>query len=112
MSKTYEGLSGGTYPNTPGYKSPGTSQEAAAAMKKQAANLRDLVEAAFFEAGPTGLTPDEVALKLNKSVLAIRPRITELGPMHFNKIERTGERRNNTSGMRAAVWRTKLGDKR
>lgn len=105
MSRTAEGLG---YPDHPGFKEEGTSRDAAGAMKREAENLRDLVLAAIDGAGPRGLTPDEVALRLNRSVLAIRPRLTELGPKHFDKIERTGERRWNASGMKAAVWRKKL----
>jgi hypothetical protein len=97
----------GHYPSQPGWKAEGTSQEAASAMEKTAGNLRDLVLAALEAAGPTGLTADDVAAKLNKSVLAIRPRLTELGPKHFDKIERTGERRKNQSGLKASVWRAK-----
>ena len=95
------------YPESPGYREPTTSKDAADAMKKQAANLRALVFAAIAASGPRGLTADEVAEKLNNSVLGIRPRLTELGPKHFNKIERTGERRKNQSGLKAAVWRTR-----
>ena len=94
-----------TYPSAPGFKAEGTSRDAAHAMKKHAANLRDLVIAAIRESGPSGLTADDVAVKLNRSVLSIRPRLVELGPKHFNKIERTGERRKNISGLKAAVWR-------
>ena len=104
MIRTAEGL---RYPDTPGFKELTTSRDAADVMKREAENLRDLVLAAIDGSGPRGLTADEVALRLNKSVLAIRPRLTELGPRHFDKIERTGERRWNSSGMKAAVWRIK-----
>jgi hypothetical protein len=95
------------FPQSPGFKSYGTSSDAASAMKRESANLRALVLAVLEQSGPRGLTADEVALKLNKSVLAIRPRLTELGPKHFNRIEPTGERRHNGSGLKAAVWRVK-----
>jgi len=95
------------YPATPGFSEPTTSKDSAAAMKTQAANLRALVLAALSSAGPVGLTADEIADKLNQSVLSIRPRVTELGPKHFNRIERTGARRRNISGQAAAVWRVK-----
>jgi hypothetical protein len=93
------------YPISPGYRAEGTSRDAAGAMKREAANLRTLVLAVLEESGPRGLTADEAAGKLNMTPFAIRPRFTELGPRHFNKIERTGERRWNASRTKAACWR-------
>jgi predicted ArsR family transcriptional regulator len=51
------------------------------------------------------MTADEIAGRLNRSVLAIRPRVTELFKM--GKIEDTGQRRANASGRRAVVWRAR-----
>ena len=95
------------YPDVPRFSETMTPRDAATAIERQAANLRDLVLAVLIEAGRFGLTADEVALRLNKSVLAIRPRLTELGPKHFGRLERTGERRRNASGLNAAVWRVR-----
>lgn len=50
-------------------------------------------------------TADEVASELGETVLAIRPRITEL--VKAELIYDTGERRDNTSGRRAKVWRAR-----
>lgn len=108
MSRTYEGLSFDPYGDLPGFKEPMTSRDAAIAMRREAANIRALVFAAISAAGPGGLSADEVALKLNRSVLSVRPRLTELGPKHLDKIEKTGKRRTNLSGMYAAVWRERL----
>ena len=110
MSRIAEHYLGDQYPNAPGFKADGTSRDAAGAMKKEAANLRALVMAVLEQSGSRGLTSDEAAEKLNMSVLAIRPRFTELGPKHFNKIERTGERRWNVSGLKAACWRIRRVD--
>ena len=96
------------YPKTPGFKEHTTSRDAADQMKRSAENLRGLVLAAYAEAGTSGLTADEVAAKLDMSPFAVRPRVTELGPKHFDKLEKTGERRRNGSGMKAAVWRAKV----
>jgi hypothetical protein len=91
-----------SYPHSPGWKSPDTSRDAAHAMHGSAKILRDRVLAAIKrEAG----TADEVAGRLGESILSVRPRLSELARM--DKIERTGERRQNASGMNAAVWRTK-----
>lgn len=52
------------------------------------------------EHGPS--TADEIALRLNESVLSIRPRITELA--YAGILFNTGFRRRNVSGRRAIVW--------
>jgi predicted ArsR family transcriptional regulator len=52
---------------------------------------------------PSGLTADEIAAKLDESVLAVRPRVSEL--FHAGLIEKTGERRRNESGLNAHVWK-------
>jgi predicted ArsR family transcriptional regulator len=54
---------------------------------------------------PGGATADEVAKDLNLSVLSVRPRVSELN--RTGKIEQTGGRRKNDSGMTATVWRVK-----
>lgn len=102
MSRTAEGLG---YPQEPGWKEPTTSRDAAKAMKKHAVNLRELALAAIDASGWRGLTADETAAELNKSEPAIRPRLSELKLL--GKIERTGERRWNKSGVSAAVWRVR-----
>lgn len=52
---------------------------------------------------PSGLTADEIAAKLDESVLAVRPRVSEL--FHAGVIEKTGDRRPNASGLNAHVWK-------
>jgi predicted transcriptional regulator len=64
--------------------------------------LRALVLEALV-AAPSGLTADEIAAKLEESVLAVRPRVSEL--FHAGVIEKTGERRPNASGLNAHVWK-------
>jgi DNA-binding NarL/FixJ family response regulator len=54
-------------------------------------------------AASAGLTADEIAAKLAASVLAVRPRVSEL--FHAGQIVKTGERRTNASGLRAYVWK-------
>jgi predicted ArsR family transcriptional regulator len=54
-------------------------------------------------ATPSGLTADEIAAALDESVLAVRPRVSEL--FHAGLIEKTGERRRNDSGLGAHVWK-------
>ncbi len=89
------------YPTSPGFKRAGTSQAAAEAVKPRAKSLRDQV-LDLLKAHE--LTADECAAKLQKSVLAIRPRLSELAKK--NLIEDAGRRRfNTTSGLLATVWR-------
>lgn len=91
-----------TYPESPGFKtaSPETSQQAAESVKSRAKTLRDKVAACLRGAD---LTADECAELVGESVLAVRPRLSELRKL--NKIEDAGKRRKNASGHSAAVWR-------
>jgi len=57
----------------------------------------------MLAATPAGLTADEIAARLGESVLAVRPRISEL--FHAGVIEKTGDRRPNASGLSAHVWK-------
>ena len=90
------------YPEAPGFKISGPSQQAAEAVGGNASKLRAAV-LAQFAAYPSGATADEVAKDLNLSVLSVRPRVSELN--RNGLIEQTGSRRRNHSGMTATVWR-------
>lgn len=89
------------YPVAPGFKARATSAAAASSVAPSAANIRarclDVLKRV-----PLGLTADEVAEKLNMSILTIRPRISELSARAM--IKDTGDRRSNDSGRRAIVW--------
>jgi DNA-directed RNA polymerase specialized sigma24 family protein len=80
-----------------------TSQEAADEMYGRLPRLRAAVLQAYVEAGRRGLTPDECAHAIGESVLAVRPRATEF--VQAGLLEKTGERRLNSSGMKANVLR-------
>lgn len=88
-----------TYPHSPGSKRDGTSRDAAQAIAPRAKTLRDQC-LALIRQHP--MTADECAAQLNESVLAIRPRITEL--LKLGHIRESGLRRKNASGASAAVW--------
>lgn len=88
------------YPDTPGSKVGGTSAAAAASMRPDASGLRQRVLA---QVAIRSLTADEAAAVLNESILAIRPRFSELREM--NKIHDSGTRRKNESGRSAIVWK-------
>ncbi len=92
-----------TYPLTPGCKVDGPSKESATAERKSAKTLRDQVIRTLEQIGPR--TADQCAGWLGESVLAIRPRFSELRSLGI--IEDTGQRRPNASGHRATVWRIK-----
>lgn len=90
-----------TYPLSPGFKEAGTSREAAESMTGCAALLRRRCLDALKNHGPA--TADEVAARLDLSVLSVRPRFSEL--LRDYRIADTGTRRANASGRSAKVWR-------
>ncbi len=91
-----------TYPSQPGFKRSGTSRAAAEKIAPRAPTLRDMALRLMMDAA---LTADEVAAKLGKSVLSIRPRLSELNRMGL--IYDTGRTRKNESGVSATIWRAK-----
>ena len=87
------------YPAIPGHRGTDTSIAAAASMHDSAPTLRSRVlDALARQPG----TADECAARLGETILACRPRLTEL--QRLGLIEDTGERRANVSGRLAAVW--------
>lgn len=89
------------YPEVPGARATDTSRKAAVEIEADAATLRNQVYALLLVAGPH--TADEVAELIGESVLAIRPRMSELRA--FGKVSDTGHRRPNQSGKSAIVWK-------
>lgn len=77
-----------------------TSSEAGESMARTSVLLRNRVLGVLQR---NELTADQVATALNESILAVRPRVSELHKA--GKIVETGERRPNESGLRAAVWK-------
>lgn len=94
------------YPHTPGFKEHSTSKEAAKKIEPKASVLRELVYLSILNAGPTGRTADEVAEALGASILAVRPRVSELAKA--GRVQKTGQRHRNDSGMMAHRWRIKV----
>ena len=90
------------YPDAPGFKSAGTSEAAAVKIAPHAVNVRQRVRG-VIEVHPAGITADEIAVALELSILTVRPRVSEL--RRNGKIEPTGDRRCNESGMTASSWR-------
>ena len=89
-----------SYPKRPGYTEPTTSKDAAEAVIETAETLRAKVLEAL-RVSPA--TVHEMAARLDKTVPSIQPRFSELRAS--GKIEPTGKRRPNASGMSAHVWR-------
>ena len=89
-----------TYPNSPGFKARGTSEDAADAIAPKAATLRERV---LDLLKTRALSADQCADILNESSYAIRPRCTELFKQGL--ICDTGMRAVNRSGKKAVMWR-------
>jgi len=91
------------YPDAPGFKTFGPSEEAATRIASSAAAMRATVLQIYANTYPQGLTADEVATALDLSILSIRPRVSEL--RRAGSLADAGSRRKNSSGMTATVWR-------
>lgn len=105
MGSMKDTLPNGLYPIAAGFKKVGTSQEAARSVgiTKSEQARADIV--ALLKVTPGGLTADEAAARLGKTVLQTRPRFSEL--VKLQRIVETGEKRRNESGKLADVWRAK-----
>lgn len=79
-----------SYPDRPGFKTTGPSEEAADAIAPRALRIRDSVL-------------EVIAAPLGLSILTVRPRVSELHRM--GEIRRASDRRCNASGMTASTWR-------
>ncbi len=89
------------YPNWPGFRARDTSKAAADAMAPKTPTLRGRAFS-WITTSRAGMTADEVAEAMDESILAIRPRITELARM--GSICDSNIRRKNKSGKSAIVW--------
>jgi predicted ArsR family transcriptional regulator len=85
-----------------GYRSRDTSARAAEGIADRAPNLRTQV-LGVLKGEPGGLTSDEIAERLGRAFISIRPRVTELGNDGF--VVDSGERRDGYFGKPMIVWR-------
>lgn len=83
----------------PGYKVAGPSKQAAKEMQSKAGTLRNQ---ALEELAKGAGTADEIAERVGVSILAMRPRLSEL--LSMNLIEDSGARRKTSSGKTGTVW--------
>src|ERR1041385_6952074 len=92
------------YPLAPGSKGDKTSREAARRISLRSSAVRAEALSEFRAIHPNGLTADQVAKLIGKSLLYVRPRVSELRADGL--IEPTPETRPNAeTGMSARVWR-------
>lgn len=90
-----------TYPNQPGYKVTGASEDAAQAIAEHAPTLRDRLDELFDRVET--MTADEGAELLGAEIWSVRPRFSEL--VRMGRIVDAGVRRKNKSGMTATAWK-------
>ncbi len=90
------------YSDMPGHRGIETSIAAAGMVAGIAGPLRRMVYKAVHEAGPRGLTTDEIAAALRMPRYSVQPRTTEL--KYDRRIRDSGRRRPNASGCKAIVW--------
>ena len=91
-----------SYPHAPAARPADTSREARDVIEPSVAEYRQKCLAVL--AGGD-YTADEIAARLNRSILYVRPRCAELNKLGL--IEDSGIRRANSSGRKAIVWRKK-----
>lgn len=90
------------YPDAPGHRNVDTSVAAAIAVVPKLGRLQHLAQSAIREAGPSGLTADELAERLGSDRWSIQPRTSEL--KRKGLIRDSGQRRSNVTGKQAIVW--------
>lgn len=97
------------YPHAPGYKEQTTSKDAAKAAGITACQMREDLLTLYRGVWPAGMTADEAAAKIGRSILTVRPRISELrklGELHPALTagpDPKPARRKNASGQMATV---------
>ncbi len=67
-----------TYPHAPGHRGVDTSVQAAADLAPDLGRLQSMARRAISDAGPIGLTADELADRLGLDRYTIQPRTSEL----------------------------------
>jgi len=95
MSRTEQALNPAPYGGLPGYKVGGTSKDAAIAIGNTEA-----IRLQILDMLPR--TADEIASAIGRSILYIRPRLSEL--VADGRARKTQARRKNESGLSAAVY--------
>tara|TARA_B110000858_G_scaffold195316_1_gene251463 strand:- start:312 stop:623 length:312 start_codon:yes stop_codon:yes gene_type:complete len=90
-----------TYPNLAGSKERGgTSEQAANQINHKAGTIRSRVMDLILSKG--SITPEQAAEELGYSILAVRPRFSELKIK--GKIHKTSSTKLNSNGKNVRVW--------
>jgi hypothetical protein len=95
------------YPDAPGFKRCGTSEDAARSVRRRAEVLRVLVLDQVTKAGDYGITADECATALEEDDLSVRPRFSELSDDRNGrtpKIKDSHRTRMGKRGKAITVW--------
>jgi ParB-like chromosome segregation protein Spo0J len=87
------------YPESPGYKEPTTSKEAAERVAGTSEAARGMILSLLWTKPP--MSADQIAAHFGWTVLYTRPRVSELHKM--NAIKKAG-RVTNASGLSAWAW--------
>ena len=90
------------YPDAPGHRNVDTSIAAADALAPKLGRLQRMAAATILDAGPSGLTADELAARLGMDRWSIQPRTTELKRKGI--VRDSGQRRPNATDKQAIVW--------
>ena len=88
-----------TYPQTPGFKKTGTSEQAALDMLPKSKRLQALV---LEELKNGEGTADQIADRLKIDFMSIRPRLSELSKT--NQVIDTGRKGKSRSGKSAIIY--------
>ena len=91
------------YPEVAGAKERGGTSEDAATEIEDSGRAATLRSDVLLLLSKGNYTADECAALLEKDILSIRPRLTEL--FKQDRIEKTGERRPSSRGKSSVVWR-------
>jgi hypothetical protein len=81
-----------------------TEIAAAAAAEPRSGTQRARVLEAIRQAGPAGLTDQEIAVKLGMAENSVRPRRLELCDADPPLVVDSGERRETSTDNRATIW--------
>lgn len=95
-------MSADQYPKSPGSKGGHGPRKMLPPTWPRNVGGSKLVLAAVTEAGPVGLTADEVAARLELDRWSVQPRTSEL--RRLGLIGDSRQRRRNVTGKRAVVW--------
>ena len=90
------------YPYQAGYKARSTSKEAADKINMRYPRLMFEIEDQFKFGNQMTYTADEVAEQLQKNLISVRARITELSKQTV--LRDSGERRKNKNNRNVIAW--------